>query len=68
MSKWFECRLEIWKTVLVEVNDDETSDDASQAAFQEFMGGFDGEVSGVIEIGADQLASHRRHADEILSL
>jgi hypothetical protein len=67
MSKWFKVEIAIWKSVLVEVDDHEGEDDASQAAFETFLSGKDGEVSGVEEATPEKLESFRRHCDEILS-
>lgn len=67
MSKWFRVEIAIWKSVLVEVDDHEGKDEASEAAFETFLSGKDGEVSGVDEVPQEKLESIRRHCDEILA-
>jgi hypothetical protein len=70
MSKWFEVNVSIWKRVLVEVEDNEGTEEATDAASQEFLCGEDGEVSTVSDepLEGEKLETARRHADEILSL
>ena len=57
MSKWFECKVEIWKTVLIEVDDGEGEDEAMQAAAEEYLGCNGGEVSNPVEVSAEHLES-----------
>lgn len=70
MSKWFEVNVSIWKRVLVEVEDDETAEDAVDVAVGEILLGNDGEASANTDEPLDgaKLASARRHADEVFSL
>jgi hypothetical protein len=70
MSKWFEVSVQVWKRVLVEVEDSESAEDALDVASQEFLCGHDGEASTVSDepLTELKLETARRHADEVLSL
>lgn len=70
MSKWFEVNVQIWKRVLVEVEDDETAEDAVDVAASEFLVGKDGqaEANSEASLEGEALARARRHADEVLPL
>lgn len=70
MSKWFEVNVQIWKRVLVEVEDNESAEDAVDVAAGEVLCGQDGQAEatdGAALEGAD-LARAKRHADEVISL
>lgn len=70
MSKWFEVNVSIWKRILVEVEDDETAEDAVDIAVNEHLIGKDGEASANSDepLEGAKLDSARRHADEVLPL
>lgn len=70
MSKWFQVNVEIWKRVLIEVEDNETAEDAVDVAVANELGGKDGQAlanSGTPLTGAD-LERAKRHADETYTL
>jgi len=67
MSKWFEVRVTKTTILAVEVEDNETGDDATKYAIEE-VGDFDeAEASNQI-IGDVEIDRLRRHADEVLDL
>jgi hypothetical protein len=67
MTKWFEVKVEIWKTVLVEVSDTEDEEIATQSAYDEFLHGSDGQVSEAVPVVGDEAISRsRRHADVVI--
>lgn len=70
MSKWFEVNVTSWKRVLVEVEDDETAEDAVDIAVNEHLIGKEGEASANSDepLDGEKLASARRHADEVMLL
>jgi hypothetical protein len=69
MSKWYEVRVSIWKTAVVELGDDEGEELAMNLAYEEFLGGDDGEVSEPKLLTTDQeLNSAKRHANVTLQM
>ena len=72
-TKWFEVEVRAYKTVVVEVREDETSENESfedvalRVAHQDSFSFCDNvEVSDCNEIPIDRLESAKRHADEVL--
>jgi hypothetical protein len=69
MSKWFEVRVSVWKTAVIEVADDEGEEEAVNLANGEFLGGDDGEVSQTTLLTTEQeISSAKRHANVTLEL
>jgi len=71
-TKWFEVEVKAYKTVVVEVREDETSDDESfedvalRVAHQNSFSFCDNvEACDFVEIPADRLESAKRNADEV---
>lgn len=68
MSRWVEVPVTIFKTFAIEIEADETIDDAKQYAMDECMGD-DAEVGDCVIAENDlQADSIRRHADAVLAL
>jgi hypothetical protein len=69
MSKWYQVDVEIWKRVVVEVEDHETDAEATDAAYECFLAGKDGQIGGAVELSDPAaLDAAKRHADETLTL
>ncbi len=71
-TKWFEVEVKAYKTVVVEVREDQTSDYESfegvalRVARQDSFSFCDNvEACDCVEIPADRLESAKRHADEV---
>lgn len=70
MSKWYAFNVEVWKRVLVEVQDDEDMTRAEEIAYEEHLLGKEGSITPAYPeaLAADILTSEKRHADDIMHI
>lgn len=69
MSKWVEVGIAMHKVIAVEIEDDETVEDAEKYAMEHLMDGSHIEVTdSTIAVNDAQAQSMKRNADEYLAL
>jgi hypothetical protein len=67
MSKWFEVKVTKTTVFAVEIEDNETEDQAAKYALDE-AGEFDEAITDGPIVGDENIDRLRRHADEVLDL